>query len=135
MNFFEKLGDAIIGYWNRVKPKGKNTFTTICAWFFRLRSIFLCVPVVAAAVILAMANGARLPAQMAVRFPGFSQSGQLVLDTYMVTRSAAVGIPLFFTGVCVLMMFLSRRTVYPWIASVLTLILPLFLYFITVFPG
>lgn len=138
MKFFEKIGDAILRMWERFKPQDDGSgskFRIVCLWLFKFRSIFLAIPVIIATVVLASVNMARLPESLMVKLPGFTGSGQLILDTFLLEKPAAVFIPVVLTGICVVMMFFSRRVVYPWICSILTLILPLFLYFITIFPG
>jgi hypothetical protein len=54
---------------------------------------------------------------------------------YLISRSLAVMAPLLVTGGCLIMMFLSRRTVYPWIISIFTLVLPILIWFTNVFPA
>lgn len=138
MKFFEKIGDAILRMWERFKPQDDGSgskFRIVCLWLFKFRSIFLAIPVIIATVVLASANMARLPESLLVKLPGFTSSGHLILDTFLLEKPAAVFIPVVLTSICVVMMFFSRRVVYPWICSILTLILPLFLYFITIFPG
>ena len=43
--------------------------------------------------------------------------------------------PLVVTGVCLVMMWLSRRTIYPWIISIFSLVLPILIWITNVFPG
>jgi hypothetical protein len=52
----------------------------------------------------------------------------------MISREAAVYGPLGITAVCLLLMFLSRRVVYPWIISALTLILPILVLITNQYP-
>ena len=54
---------------------------------------------------------------------------------YLISRGLAVMAPLVLTAACLLMVFFSRRTVYPWIISIFSLVLPLLLWFTNVFPG
>ena len=44
-------------------------------------------------------------------------------------------IPLVITGVCLVMMFLSRRTIYPWLISIFSLVLPWLIWITNVFPA
>ena len=66
-------------------------------------------------------------------------AGLLLLEDgsyYMtVSRSIAVMGPLAVTGVCLLLMFCSRRVVYPWLISIFTLILPFVIYITNIFPA
>ena len=53
----------------------------------------------------------------------------------MISRDLAVLGPLAVTGGCLLLMFCSRRTFYPWIISIFTLVLPILLYLTNVYPN
>ncbi len=121
------------------RKTGSNRFfqvcKEICSWIYTLRSLFLAIPVAVAAVLLALDNWAKLPASVALELPGLSKSGELILQTVMLDRSVAVLGPLAITAVCLLLMACSRRVVYPWIISIFSLVLPLFLMFTSVFPG
>ena len=39
------------------------------------------------------------------------------------------------TALCLLMMFLSRKTIYPWIISIFSLVLPFLLIVTNIFPA
>ena len=52
-----------------------------------------------------------------------------------VARSMAVMGPLALTGVCLLMMFFSRKALYPWAISVFTLALPVLLLISNLYPA
>ena len=94
----------------------------ICKWIFRLRKIIMAAPVVYLAIRIAAANMDRLPEQVGLNL---QSSGEFAM---MVTRSYAVFGPLCVTGFCLLLMFCSRKTVFPWIISIFTLVLPYLIY-------
>ena len=94
----------------------------ICTWIFRLRKIFMAIPVVYLAVRIAAANAERLPEYVGLNL---QSSGEFAM---MVTRNYAVFGPLCVTAFCLLLMFLSRKTLFPWIISLFTLILPYLIY-------
>ena len=94
----------------------------ICTWIFRLRKIFMAAPVVYLAIRIASANMERLPEQVGL---SLQSSGAFAM---MVTRNYAVFGPLCVTGFCLLLMFCSRKTVFPWIISIFTLVLPYLIY-------
>jgi hypothetical protein len=50
-----------------------------------------------------------------------------------ISREMAVYGPLGLTGGCLLMMFFSRKVIYPWLISVFTLVLPLFIQLLNFF--
>ena len=104
----------------RNNAPGKTT--SFWKWIYRLRSVFLAIPVAAVAVILAIHNQAMLPDMV-----GFSlqASGEFA---YLVSKSIAVLGSLAVTAVCLLMTFCSRKVLYPWLISVFSLVLPLVIY-------
>lgn len=111
----------------------ENSFKTIvkqvCKWVYRLRSILLAIPVAVTAAILAVRNMAKLPVKV-----GFDMqaSGEFA---YLVSRNVAVLGPLAVTAVCLLLMFCSKRVVYPWLISLFSLLLPLVILLVNTFPG
>lgn len=110
-----------------LRPEGP--VRQIYGWAYRLRSILLAVPVAMAAVILAIRNLAMLPSKV-----GFDlqASGEF---TYLVDKSVAVMGPLALTALCLLMVFLSKRVVYPWLVSLFSLLLPIVILLVNTFPG
>lgn len=111
-----------------LKTTGK-VLKEIGKWIFRLRGFFMAIPVAIAALYLAAQNMARLPEEVGINLLA---NGEY---QYLVSRGLAVMGPLVVTGACLVMMFLSRRTVYPWIISIFTLVLPLLIWFTNVFPA
>lgn len=106
-----------------------DVIKTTCKWIYKLRSVFLAIPVVIAAIILAVRNASALP-----EIVGFDlqATGEFA---YTVTRSVAVLGPLAVTAVCLLIMFCCKRVLYPWLISLFTLVLPYVIYFVNNFPG
>ena len=98
-------------------------------WIFRLRGFFMAIPVALAALYLAAQNMSRLPEEVGINLQA---NGQY---EYLISRGLAVMAPLVVTGVCLVMMWLSRRTVYPWIISIFSLVLPLLIWVTNVFPA
>ena len=97
-------------------------------WAYRLRSILLALPVMVTAVVLAVYNSINLP-----EFVGLNvqTSGEYVT---VITRSAAVLGPLAVTAVCLLLMFCSKKVLYPWLISLFSLVIPLLFLFTSTFP-
>ena len=103
--------------------------SVIWKWIYRLRSIWLTVPVALAAVRLALWNMNNLPETVGI---------YLLSDgsyQWMMERFAAVVGPLGVTAACLFLMFCSRRVVYPWLISIFTLALPILIYITNVFPA
>lgn len=103
--------------------------TGICKWIYRLRGILMAVPVALAALRLAAWNMARLPEEVGINLLA---NGEY---QYLISRGLAVMAPLVLTGGCLVLMLLSRKTIYPWLISVFTLILPLLIWVTNAFAG
>ena len=126
--FLAKHGPAI----DKTKTVFKNIWTVLKQtgqWIYRLRSIFLAVPVILFALRLAVYNMQNLPEQVGLNILLTGEYAQ------MVDRNIAVMGPLVVTALCILMMFLSRRIVYPWLISLFSLALPYLIYITNVFPA
>lgn len=109
-----KTGDILLQVWNTI---------------LKFRKIFLAIPVVWAAVQLAFQNLDRLPETVGL---------DLQLDgTYaiQITREFAAWGPVMITIFCLLLMLCSKRILTPWLVSVLTLIIPVFIWVTNVFPS
>ena len=98
-------------------------------WAYRLRSLFLSIPVIVGALYMAAHNMRNLPASVGINLQA---TGEYAM---MMDRGAAVIVPLAITGFCLAMMYISRRIVYPWLISVFSLALPVLIYITNVFPG
>ena len=116
----EKCGDIAYQIW--------MTLRMIGSYIFKLRSVFMAVPVGVAAVILAMKNMRDLPEQVGIVL---LESGAFEV---MVPRMVAVFGPMAITALCLLMMFLSKKTLYPWVISIFSLVIPVLLLFINQYP-
>lgn len=101
----------------------------IWEWVYRLRSVLLSIPVVVLSFILANENMQKLPALVGINMQA---TGEYAM---MIERNVAVFVPLIITAACLLMMFISRRVIYPWLISLFSLVIPLLLWFTNVFPG
>ena len=113
----------------RVFQKIVQVLAMIGRFFYRFRKIFMAIPVVIASAYLANRNAGMLPETVGI----FIQAnGQYLLT---ISRQVAVGAPLVVTGACLVLMFCSRRALYPWIISLFTLVLPFFMMVSTIFPA
>lgn len=101
----------------------------IWAYLYRMRAVLMAVPVGIVAVYLAMTNLAKLPQSVGI---WLQTDGSFYM---LVPRELAVFAPLAVTALCVLLMLISKKTVYPWLISVFTLVLPLLIYFSNAFPA
>jgi len=132
MSKLQELKNKLQTFWQKIEPacsKIANVLRQIGLWLYRLRSVLLAIPVVVAALHLAKKCMNALPDRV----------GLLILENgsyqWMVNRNTAVMVPLAVTGVCLLMMFCSRKVVYPWLISIFSLVLPIVIYITNVFPA
>ena len=122
-----------------IQPEAKNFKTTLAninslinfigMMLFRLRKLVLAVPVGYAAVKLALYNRANLPEQVGINLQSSGAFEQ------MITRDIAVMGPLGLTAACLLLMFCSRKAMYPWAISVFTLAVPILILFTNLYPA
>ena len=133
MSIRKKLNEIELPSWLEktlvVLKKIGKVLAEIGKWIYRLRGFFMAIPVALAALFLASRNMARLPEEVGINLLA---NGQY---EYLVSRGLAVMAPLVVTGVCLLMMWLSRRTIYPWIISIFSLVLPWIIWITNVFPA
>lgn len=126
------LLDRLRNIWSKMQP-GLQRFGNVLkgswTWFYRLRSVVLSIPVATAAVFLALYNQINLPARVGLDLQATGEFAAFV------NRELAVFGPLAITAVCLLLMFCSRKVVYPWLISLFSLVLPLLLMLTSIFPG
>ena len=111
------------------KKKITSLLSFIGSILFRLRKLVLAAPVVYAAVKLAYYNRVHLPEQVGINIQSTGEFAQ------MITRDMAVMGPLGLTAACLLLMFCSRKALYPWAISIFTLVLPLLILFSNLYPA
>lgn len=126
---FSQSVDPALKAAGRVCKKTGRFLRIAGQWIYKLRSVILAIPVGLAAFFLAAYNTANLPETVGI---DLQATGEYAV---MVGRGTATTVPLLITGVCLLLMFCSRRIVYPWIISVFTLVLPILIYVTNVFPA
>jgi len=96
---------------------------------FRLRKIVLAVPVVHWALKLAAYNRENLPEQVGINLLSSGTFEQ------MISRDMAIMGPLGLTAACLLLMFCSRKAMYPWAISIFSLALPLLILITNLYPA
>lgn len=111
-----------------VYQKIKKVIGVIVMLLYRLRAVFLAIPVVYYALKLAAYNMQNLPEEVGI---GLQSTGEFA---YMVSRELAVLGPLVLTGCCLVMMVCSRKAIFPWAVSVFTLVMPLLLLISNLYP-
>lgn len=113
------------------EPKNKvlEVIRIICLALWRLRGIFMAIPVAYYALRLAAYNSENLPLQVGINL---QSTGEFA---YTISRQTAVSFPLMVTGACLALTCLSRRNLYPWLISIFSLVLPVLLLITNAYPA
>jgi len=125
---WQKICDAMQPVANVFRAIGRG-IAWICKWIMRLRKIFLAIPVVYGALRVAEYANENLPDQVGLNL---LENGEYA---YTVTKEIAVLGPLAVTAACLLLMFCSRKTMYPWLICMFSLVLPFLIILTNVFPA
>ena len=96
---------------------------------YRLRSVFLAIPVIFMALRLAAYNSEHLPLLVGLDLQTTGEFAKTI------SRQTAVTFPLFLTGGCLVLTFLSKKTLYPWLISVFSLVIPILLLVTNMYPA
>ena len=113
----------------KVYQKVSKVIDLTCTWVFRLRKVILAVPVIYYALKLAKENAGRLPKEVGLNL---LSNGEF---SHTVSRTVAVQGPLLITAAALALMFISKKAIFPWVVSVLTLALPYLIYFTNYYGG
>ena len=96
---------------------------------FRLRKLVMAAPVIYWALKIASYNREHLPEMVGIDLQSSGAFAQVI------SRDMAVMGPLGLTAACLLLMFCSRKAMYPWAISIFTLALPLLILFSNLYPA
>lgn len=98
-------------------------------YLYKFRAVIISLPVAVASIVLACQNMARLPDTVGINL--LSEGDY----SFMVPKAAAVLIPVVITALCILLTLCSKRTLYPWVVSVFTLVLPVLIWLTNIYPA
>ena len=111
--------------WSKIK----KVIGILVMLLYRLRSVFLAIPVAFYALKLAAYNGKHLPEEVGINL---LSTGEFAMT---ISRELAVTGPLAITAACLVLMATSRKALYPWAVSIFTLILPVLLLVSNLYPA
>ena len=126
---FQKEKPAYDGEEKTGMEKVMDVLHHIGLWIYRLRGVIISLPVVVAALKLARINYELLPDAVGIDLQTSGAYSQIV------TKEVAVYGPLAVTALCLLMVLMSRKTAYPWLVSVMSLLIPLIILITNIFPA
>lgn len=113
------------------KPQNKFLKVTgiVCTVIYRLRALFLSIPVIIAALRLAAYNSDHLPLLVGLNLQTTGEFAKVI------SRQTAVTVPLLITGACLVLVIFSRKVLYPWLISVFSLVIPVLLLVTNTYPA
>ena len=112
-----------------VYAKVKYVIGVIVKVLYHLRKVVMAAPVVYYALRLAAYNAEHLPEEVGLNLQSTGEFAE------MISRELAIMGPLALTAACLVMMFFSRKAMYPWAVSIFTLALPLLLLVSNLYPA
>lgn len=124
--FLRKIQPTVDKWKQHMKPLAEKV-TLAWDYVLKYKKMFLTLPVAAMALILAIQNLIKLPALVGF---GIQANGEYSIQ---IIREVAVLGPLVITVICLLLVLVSKRTLTPWMVSVLSLLLPLLILLTNVF--
>ncbi len=113
------------GYWGTAK----KYWAIAWPWIWRFRKVLFAIPVVYLMLYFARLNWNVLPEQVGLSLQSTGEYARYI------TREMAVYGPMAVTGGCLAMMFLSRRTLYPWLICMFSMLLPGLILITNIFPA
>ncbi len=119
------LGDKVRDVYLRVKVFCEP----VLEFVRRMKKLVLAIPILFLSVVLAIYNLAKLPSLVGI----FLQENGLY--TYQIAKEIAVLTPLALTALCLMLMFISKRTLTPWLVSLFSLAVPLTILITNIFPA
>ena len=114
---------------NQVYSRAKETWISYWPWIWRFRKVIFAIPVVYLAFYFARLNWNVLPDLVGLNLQTNGDYARYL------SKEIAVWGPLGITGGCLAMMFLSRKTVYPWMICMFSMLLPLLILVSNIFPA
>ena len=127
----EKSEDSLPedGYSRSTFQKIWDVIRILCLAVYRLRSVFLAIPVILVALRLAAYNSEHLPLLVGLNLQTTGEFAKTI------SRQTAVTFPLFLTGGCLVLTFLSKKSLYPWLISIFSLAIPIMLLITNMYPA
>jgi hypothetical protein len=114
---------------NAIWQKVRKYWKVARPWLWRFRKVLFAIPVLYLAFYFARLNWNVLPEQVGLNLQINGEYASYI------SREMAVYGPLGVTGGCLAMMFLSRKTVYPWMICMFSMLLPLLVLITNIFPA
>lgn len=129
--FFKKGETPVVPEGETVTSRNQvlQVLRLLCLAAYRLRAVFMAIPVIFAALRLAAYNSEHLPLLVGLDLQSTGEFARTI------SRQTAVSVPLMITGGCLLLMAFSRKTIYPWLISIFSLVIPVMLLITNMYPA
>ena len=114
---------------NKVYRRAKEIWVKAWPWIWQARKLLLALPVVYLMLYFARLNWNVLPEQVGLNLQTSGDYARYI------SKELAVYGPMGVTGGCLTMMFLSRKTIYPWMICMISMLLPLLILITNIFPS
>ena len=109
--------------------KAKDIWKKAKPWLWQSRKLLLAIPVVYLMLYFARLNWNVLPDPVGIQL---LNNGDYAM---YISKRLAVYVPMGVTGGCLTMMVLSRKTLYPWVICLFSMLLPLLILITNIFPS
>lgn len=139
MNKLEQIKQKLLALWEKMKPyvdkadkgyrKAKSLWKKAWPWIWQSRKLLLAIPVVYLMLYFARLNWNVLPDPVGIHL---LNNGDYAM---YISKRLAVYVPMGVTGGCMTMMVLSRKTLYPWVICLFSMLLPLLILITNIFPS
>lgn len=113
----------------RSKKSGQSTVKTIMHYLWAFRGIVISVPVLLYAVGQAFRNASVLPEKVGM---DLQATGEFAVT---IGRPTAVIVPLLITMGCIILTCFTKRPLFPWLISIFSLVLPVLIWVINIYPA
>lgn len=114
-------------------PRGKKTersaLKTIMHYLWKFRGIIISIPVFFYALGQAFRNATVLPEKVGM---DLQATGEFAVT---IGRPTAVFLPFLITSACILLTCFTKRPLFPWLISIFSLVLPVLIWVINVYPA
>lgn len=135
MKFLDSLNEKWKDFSEKSQPFQKNMkklgrdANKVWNQMYKFRDVVLALPVVIGSIWLACMNLAKLPNTVGINLQANGD-----FESTM-GKGIAVLCPLLVTALCLLLMVFSKRKLFPWLISMLSLLLPLLILVTNVYPA
>lgn len=114
---------------DRSGKKSCATFKTTWHYIWMFRAVIISVPVLVASICQAFRNASRLPETVGLNIQA---NGEFAMT---MARPAAVLLPLLITIGSIILTCCTKRPLFPWLISIFTLVLPVLIWIINIYPA